>query len=46
MESKIKVSFWLNKTKRSTSKQVPLYLRVVYNYDSFTKSTGVMINLN
>jgi len=43
MESKIKVSFWLNKTKKNAAKQVPIYLRVVYNYDFFTKSTGLMI---
>ncbi|MCK4817384.1 hypothetical protein KA005_16560 [bacterium] len=43
MESRIKVSFWLNKTKRNSRKQVPIYLRVVYNYDFFTKSTGLMI---
>ncbi|MBW1612886.1 MAG: site-specific integrase [Deltaproteobacteria bacterium] len=43
MESKIKVTFWLNKTKKNASKLVPVYLRVKYNYDFFTKSTGVLI---
>jgi hypothetical protein len=43
MESKIKVTFWLNKTKKNSSKLVPFYLRVKYNYDFFTKSTGLLI---
>ena len=43
MESKIKVTFWLNKAKRNNSKLVPIYLRVMYNYNYFTKSTGLMI---
>ncbi|MEA1887988.1 MAG: phage integrase SAM-like domain-containing protein [Bacteroidota bacterium] len=43
MESKIKVTFWLNKTKKNSSKLVPVYLRVKYNYDFFTKSTGLLI---
>lgn len=43
MESKIKVTFWLNKAKRNSKKQVPVYLRVMFNYEYFTKSTGIMI---
>jgi len=43
MESKIKITFWLNKTRKNSSKLVPVYLRVKYNYDFFTKSTGLLI---
>ncbi len=43
MESKIKVTFWLNKTKKNSSKLVPIYLRVKHNYKFFTKSTGLLI---
>jgi integrase len=43
MESQIKVTFWLNRTKKDASKRVPIYLRVLYNYEFFTKSTGLKI---
>lgn len=43
MESQIKVSFWLNKTKKDSSKRVSIYLRVKYNYEFFTKSTGLKV---
>jgi integrase len=41
MESNIKVTFWLRASKKTTLKQVPIYLRVWYNYDHFTKTTGL-----
>jgi len=43
MESKIKVTFWLNKTKKNAKKLVPIYIRVKHNYNFFTKSTGLLI---
>jgi len=43
MESQIKVTFWLNKTKKDSSNRVSIYLRVMYNYEFFTKSTGLKI---
>ena len=41
MESNIKVTFWLRASKKTTLKQIPIYLRVWYNYDHFTKTTGL-----
>jgi hypothetical protein len=43
MESKIKVTFWLYKAKKNSNKLVPVYLRVKFNYEYFTKSTGLMV---
>lgn len=46
MESNIKVTFWLNMTKKNAQKQTPIYVRVWYNYEHFTKSTGLSIKLS
>ena len=43
MESKIKVTFWLRSSKKTSQKRVPIYVRVWYNYEHFTKSTGLSI---
>ena len=43
MESNVKVTFWLNKAKKNSKNQVPVYLRVWYNYDHFTKTTGIVV---
>jgi integrase len=43
MESNIKVTFWLRKTKKNEKNLVPVYLRVWYDYNYFTKGSGVWI---
>lgn len=43
MESKIKVTYWLYKAKKNSSKQIPIYLRVKLNYEYFTKATGLWV---
>jgi len=46
MESNIKVTFWLNMTKKNAQNQTPIYVRVWYNYEHFTKSTGLSTKLS
>lgn len=46
MESNIKVTFWLNMAKKNAQNQTPIYVRVWYNYEHFTKSTGLSIKLS
>jgi integrase len=46
MESNIKVTFWLNMTKKNAQNQIPIYLRVWYNYEHFTKTTGLTTKLS
>jgi integrase/recombinase XerD len=41
MESQIKVTFWTNKSKKNQKNLVPIYVRVKFNYDYFTRSTGL-----
>ncbi len=43
MENNIKITFWLNRTKKNSKNLVPVYLRVTQNYDHFIKTTGVLI---
>ena len=43
MESNVKVSFWLNRSKKDSKGLVPVYLRVTYNSLRLHKSTGVHI---
>lgn len=43
MESNIKVTFWLNLAKRNLQNLVPIYVRVSFNYEHFTKATGMTI---
>ncbi|HOO66918.1 MAG TPA: Arm DNA-binding domain-containing protein, partial [Bacteroidales bacterium] len=45
MKSNVKVTFWLSKTKKNSKNLVPVYLRVWYDYDHFTKSTGIWVRL-
>lgn len=40
----MKITFWINKTKKNSKNCVPVYLRVWYDYAYFTKSTGVWIH--
>jgi len=40
MKSNIKVTFWLNKSKKNSQNLVPVYMRVWYDYANFNKSTG------
>lgn len=40
MKSNVKVTFWLNKSKKNSHNLVPIYLRVWYDYAHFSKSTG------
>ena len=43
MESNIKVTFWLNLAKKNLQNLVPIYVRVSFNYEHFTKVTGMTI---
>jgi integrase len=43
MENNIKITFWLNKTKKNSKNLIPIYIRVLHNYDKFFKSTGIYI---
>jgi integrase len=44
MENNIKITFWLNKSKKNTKNLSPIYLRVCQNYDRFFKATGVCVH--
>lgn len=44
MENNIKITFWLNRTKKNSKNLSPIYLRVGHNYDHFFKSTGIYIH--
>ncbi|RPD46772.1 phage integrase SAM-like domain-containing protein [Paracnuella aquatica] len=43
MESQIKISFFLNHSKRTKTRQTPIYMRIRYNYNQVTVSTGHFI---
>lgn len=45
MESNVKVTFWLNMTKKNSQNQVPVYLRVWFDYKHFTKTTGLTVKI-
>lgn len=45
MSSNIKVTFWVNKSKKNAKKLAPVYLRVWFNYEHFSKSTGVSVRV-
>ena len=44
MENNIKITFWLNRTKKNSKNLSPIYLRVGQNYYHFFKSTGIYIH--
>jgi integrase len=46
MESNVKVTFWLNKTKKNSLNLVPVYMRVAYDYAHFTISTGIQVRVH
>ncbi|MGI6305558.1 MAG: Arm DNA-binding domain-containing protein [Bacteroidales bacterium] len=43
METNIKITFWINRTKKNSKNLVPVYLRVAHNYGNFTRATGIRI---
>jgi hypothetical protein len=43
MENNIKITFWLNRTKKNSKNLVPVYMRVTQDYDHFVKATGIQI---
>lgn len=43
METNIKITFWINRTKKNSKNLVPVYLRVAHNYDKFSRATGIRI---
>lgn len=45
MQTNVKVTFWLSKTKKNAKNLVPVYLRVSYDYANFTKATGIWVRL-
>jgi integrase len=46
MESNVKITFWLRASKKSSKNQTPVYLRVWYDYEYFTKATGLNVKPN
>jgi integrase len=44
MENNIKITFWINRTKKNSKNLVPVYLRVAHNYDKFSRATGIRIS--
>ena len=44
MEANIKITFWINRTKKNSKNLVPVYLRVAHNYDKFSRATGIRIS--
>ena len=44
MENNIKITFWINRTKKNSKNLVPIYLRVAQNNDFFTRATGIRIS--
>ncbi|MGD0583555.1 MAG: site-specific integrase [Bacteroidales bacterium] len=46
MESNVKITFWLRASKKTVDKMIPIYLRVWYNYEFFTKTTGITVKLS
>jgi len=45
MNSNVKVTFWLNKSKKNTKNLAPVYLRVWYDYAHFSKATGISVRV-
>jgi len=43
METNIKITFWINRTKKNSKNLVPVYLRVAHNYENFSRATGIRI---
>lgn len=46
MESNLKITFWLNKTKKNSLNLTPIYMRVAYDYAHFTMSTGIQVRVH
>jgi len=44
MESNVKITFWISKTRKNSKNLVPINMRVTHNYDFFSKSTGIRIS--
>lgn len=44
MKNSVKVSFWLNESKKNAENDSPIYMRVRINNDHFHKSTGIGIH--
>ena len=45
MKSNIKVTFWLNSSKKNSHNLIPIYMRVWYDYANFNKSTGNLVRV-
>lgn len=45
MNSNVKVTFWLNKSKKNSQNLVPVYLRVWCDYEHFSKATGIWVRI-
>jgi len=43
MLTNIKITFWINRTKKNSKNLVPVYLRVAHNYENFNRATGIRI---
>jgi len=44
MENNIKITFWLNRTKKNSKNLTPVYLRVTHDYEYIVKATGTWIH--
>ena len=42
-QNSVKITFWLNKSKKNTDKTSPIYMRVRFGGELFTKATGINI---
>jgi len=45
MKSNVKVTFWINKSKKNSKNLAPVYLRVWYDYAHFSKATGISVRV-
>jgi len=44
MENNVKITFWMNKTKKNSKNLIPVYLRVSHDYEHFVMATSVWIH--
>ena len=45
MKGSVKVTFWINKSKKNAKNLAPVYLRVWYDYAHFSKATGISVRV-
>ena len=45
MKGSVKVTFWINKSKKNSKNLAPVYLRVWFDYAHFSKATGISVRV-